>query len=355
MTDSLAETAQPSPGGNGRRPWSREKKDLSVTQRAEEGLRESLELAASSRLAAIELAGAGDVPADPEIAALTAQAQFTPAHLVAGTRRRLGPAFWAATAWIGLVIFAAIFCNVLPLPNPNSPNIGPPNQGPGLHFFFGTDQIGHDIFSQVVYGARVSMIIGAASVAAGLIIGGGLGVVAGFYRGWVDAVVVWITDALLTLPSLILLLVLVAFLGDSLQNVTFAIALLSIPAYARIARAASLALSQREWVLASLALGSKPRRILMHDIIPLVALPIGSYAAIGASIAILAEGGLAFLGFGSPNMLSWGGLIAAGQQQLQTAPQLTFAPMIVFFVTIIALNYVGQRASGSLDLRQAQI
>jgi peptide/nickel transport system permease protein len=147
----------------------------------------------------------------------------------------------------------------------------------------------------------------------------------------------------------------VAFLGQSLFNVILAISLLSIPAYARIARATSLAVSQREFVLAGLSLGARPRRILLHDVLPLVALPIASYAAIGASIAILAEGALAFLGLGPPNSLSWGDMIAAGQQQLTTAPQLTFAPMIVFVITIMALNFMGQKAGAALDPRQARL
>jgi peptide/nickel transport system permease protein len=241
------------------------------------------------------------------------------------------------------------------LVNPNQVLAGPPNQGPSWHHLFGTDLIGHDLFSQVVAGARISMLIGASSVVVGLLIGGGLGIIAGFYRGITDVVVVWVTDVLLTLPGLILLLTLVAFLGQSLGNVILAIDLLSIPAYARIARATSLAVSQRDFVLAAMSLGARPRRILVRDVLPLVALPIASYAAIGASIAILAEGALAFLGLGPPNSLSWGDMIASGQQQLTTAPQLTFAPMIVFVITIMALNFMGQKAGAALDPRQGRL
>ncbi|MFZ0173090.1 MAG: ABC transporter permease subunit, partial [Acidimicrobiales bacterium] len=100
---------------------------------------------------------------------------------------------------------------------------------------------------------------------------------------------------------------------------------------------------------------ARPRRILVRDVLPLVALPIASYAAIGASIAILAEGALAYLGLGPPNSLSWGDMIAAGQQQLTTAPQLTFAPIIVFVVTIMALNFMGQKAGAALDPRQGRL
>jgi len=332
-----------------------------VTSRAEEGLRASLEVAAAARRAADRATAVevlqGTSIADLELEALSRDALSAPAAGPVGLLRRqgLGFGFWLATAWTGLVVFAAVFENLLPLPSPNQVLAGPPNQGPSWRFPFGTDLIGHDIFSQVVAGARVSMLIGASSVIAGLLIGGGIGILAGFYRGAIDVIVVWVTDVLLTLPGLILLLTLVAFLGATLFNVLLAIAVLSIPAYARIARATALAVSQRDFVLAALALGARPRRVLVRDVLPLVALPIASYAAIGASIAILAEGALAYLGLGPANSLSWGDLIAAGQQQLTTAPQLTFAPMIIFVITIMALNYIGQKAGAALDPRQGRL
>jgi len=332
--------------------------DASVTSRAEEGLRASLEAAAGARGAADEAVTAAlqGRATDSQLEALRREALSAPAARIgSGSRKGLGLGFWLATSWMVLVVFAAIFENVLPLPNPNEVLAGPPNQGPSWRFPFGTDLIGHDVFSQVIAGARISMLIGASSVIAGLLIGGGIGILAGFYRGKTDVVVVWVTDVLLTLPGLILLLAFVAFLGQSLFNVILAIALLSIPAYARIARATALAVSQRDFVLAAFSLGARPRRILVHDVLPLVALPIASYAAIGASIAILAEGALAFLGLGPPNALSWGDMIATGQQQLATAPQLTFAPMIVFVITIMALNFMGQKAGAALDPRQGRL
>jgi peptide/nickel transport system permease protein len=355
VPDSSAETQT-----RGRGRWQRSAPDSSVTGRAEEGLKASLEAAAEARAATDDVTAAAlaaTTAADPELEELRREALSAPAAAIAGegSRKGLGFGFWLATSWIGLVVFAAVFDNVLPLANPNKVLAGPPDQSPTWNHLFGTDLIGHDLFSQVVAGARISMLIGASSVVVGLLIGGGLGIVAGFYRGITDVVVVWVTDVLLTLPGLILLLTLVAFLGQSLGNVVLAIDLLSIPAYARIARATSLAVSQRDFVLAALSLGARPRRILFRDVLPLVALPIASYAAIGASIAILAEGALAFLGLGPPNSLSWGDMIASGQQQMTTAPQLTFAPMIVFVVTIMALNFMGQKAGAALDPRQGRL
>lgn len=354
MPDSSTESA---PKG---RPPSRRGTGSPRTPRAEEALEGSLEEAAANATTASEGAegvpeprgGVGTKLAALRLEALSARATYGD---VAGSARKLGLGFWLAVAWIGLVVFAAVFANVLPIVSPNKVLAGPPNEGPSWHHLFGTDLIGHDLFSQVVAGARISMLIGATSVAVGLVVGGGLGVLAGFYRGVVDVVVVWVTDVLLTLPGLILALTFVAFLGQSLENVILAIDLLSIPAYARIARATSFTVSQREFVLTARALGARPRRILFRDVVPLVAIPIASFAAIGASIAILAEGALAFLGLSSPNSLSWGGMIAEGQQQLSTAPQVTFAPMIAFFLTIMALNYIGQKAGTALDPRQARL
>lgn len=350
MRDSSVEVEGPSNGRRGRRKF-----DASVTGRAEEALRSSLEAAAESRTAAMEMgAGQAALEVDPEIAVLTSDALNAPVTPARG-RPKLGFAFWLCVGWLGLVVFGALFANLLPLHSPYKDLAGPPNQAPSVHYFFGTDQLGRDIFSEVVFGSRTTLVIGISSVVAGIGIGGFMGLLAGFYRGAIDVVVVWVTDVLLTLPGLILALTLVAFLGASEGNVILAIDVLSIPAYARIARAATLAVSQRDWVLASMSLGARPRRILFREVLPLVALPIASFSAIGASIAIIAQGALAFLGVAPPNDISWGTLLSVGHNELITAPQLTFTVMAVFFATVVSLNLIGQKASGALDLRSAQI
>lgn len=270
-------------------------------------------------------------------------------------RKKLGPAFWLSVTWLFLVLFAATFANILPIDNPNSIAIYPLNQAPTWQHWFGTDQIGHDIFSQVVYGARASMLIGMCAVFFGILIGGTFGLLAGFYRGLADTMVSWVTDVMLSIPGLILALVIVAFLGEGNTQIIVAITLLSIPAFARLARAASLAIAQSDFVLAAKALGAKPRRTLFRDVLPLVLIPIASYAALAVSIAILVEAALAFLGFASPGSVAWGVLISNGQQELQTAPQLVFAPAIVLFLTILSLNFIGQTATSGFDRREAQI
>jgi peptide/nickel transport system permease protein len=341
----------------------------SPTERAEEALRASVaqaqtlasereERAVSVRAREAAAAAGEDYEEsdDEKLARLRLDALSAPAASTSTQFNfRLGVSFWVAVGWLGLVLFGAIFFRFLHLKNPTLPLQGPFDVGPSWHNWFGTDQLGHDIFSQVVYGARYSMIVAGVSVGVGILVGGGLGLLAGFYRGVTDIVVVWVTDVLLTLPGLILALTIVTFLGESFKNTVLAIAILSIPAYARIARAATLNVSQREFVLAALSLGARPRRILWKEVAPLVALPISSFAALGASIAILAEGALAFLGLTSPTEASWGLMISNGQSEYSIAPQLTFAPMIALFLTLLALNYIGQTLGAALDPRQARI
>lgn len=347
MDGASADTAAPRRSGRGR--YGPE-----VTARAEEALRAAV-LQREEQLAAMGTTPESDALVDPELLIATRETFSAPAAGVAGVRRKRGITFWIALIWIGLVLFAAAFWQWLPIDNPNTAYTADFDQAPTWHHLFGTDQIGHDLFSQVVAGSRESVIIGLSSVLAGVLIGATLGIIAGFYRGFLDVVIVWFTDVLLTLPGLIFALTLIAFLGQSFVNVVFAIDLLSIPIYARIARGASFAISQQEFVLAGLALGARPRRILFREIMPMVALPILSYSALGASTAVLAEAALAFLGLGPANSTGWGDMISAGQQQLQTAPQAVLAPTIVLFVTILALNFLGQRASARLDTRQAAI
>ncbi|MGH9172114.1 MAG: ABC transporter permease [Acidimicrobiales bacterium] len=341
----------------------------SATARAEEAVRASVALAGSltsereakaslQRARAAALAAGDDVDeetADEQLERLRSEAMSAPAAAAKPINLRLGVAFWIAVGWLVLVVFGAIFFRYLHLKSATQPLQGPFDSGPSWHNWLGTDQLGHDIFAQIVYGARYSMIVGAVSVVVGIAIGGGLGLLAGFYRGAIDVAVVWVTDVLLTLPGLILALTIVTFLGESFKNTVLAIAILSIPAYARIARAATFNISQQEFVLAALSLGARPRRILWREVLPLVALPISSFAALGASIAILAEGALAFLGLTSPTEASWGLMISNGQSEYSIAPQLTFAPMAALFLTLLALNYIGQTFGSALDPRQARI
>ncbi len=269
--------------------------------------------------------------------------------------RKYGFGLWLAIAWLILIAFGAILGPMLPLPDPHAQLTGAPFASPSSHHLFGTDLVGHDLFSQVLYGGRVSMIVGATSVVLGLLVGGSLGIIGGYLGGAADAALLWVTDVLLTFPGLVFALALVAFAGPSLGSVLIAIDVLAIPIYARIARATTLTYARQDFVLAAELMGATRTRVMVREIAPNVAVRLLAYAALGASVAILAEGGLAYLGVSVPGSLSWGSMIAQGQSQLQDAPQAAFAPMLAMFLTLLSLTFIGERLGASIDPREANV
>lgn len=274
--------------------------------------------------------------------------------LVAPRTARHDVVFWISIGWLVLMGLVAIFAGLLPLPDPNVPT-GLARAAPSLHHLFGTDTVGYDLLSECLHGARMSMLVGVSSAAAGLLVGGFIGIVSGFARGLTDQVLSWLVDVLLAFPALVFALAVIAFVGASMISVIVAIAVLSIPGYARVARAATLACAQQTYVSAARSMGATRRRIVLRELVPNVAVSLLSYAALGAAIAIIAEGSLAFLGLSAPDVASWGNLILQGQQQLTAAPQAALAPMAMMFLTIVALNFVGEHVGGVLDPREGQL
>jgi peptide/nickel transport system permease protein len=244
-------------------------------------------------------------------------------------------------AWIGLVVVGAVLAGVLPLKDPTAP-LAVPGLGPSLHHPLGTDDLGRDMLARVVYGARVSMTVGFTSIALGLAVGGTLGLIAGYYKGRLGRLIMGAMDVLLSFPALVLALAIVTFLGQSLRNIVIAIGVLAIAPVARVIRASTIAFAAREFVTAARALGATDRRIIVREILPNVALPTLSFALIGVAVAIVAEGGLAFLGLSvRPPTASWGGMINEGRSFLQRSPQMSLIPAGVMFVTVLAFNFAG--------------
>lgn len=270
-------------------------------------------------------------------------------------RRKLGVFFWLSLGWVGAVIFLAIFANVLPLPDPNFPG-SEANLNPSIHHLLGTDSLGRDMFSRVVFAGRVSLTVGFASIAIGLLIGGSMGVIAGYYRGRVDKVLMAIADVMLAFPALVFALAIVTFLGQNLRNVTIAIAVISIPGIARIVRASTLSFAQRDFVMAARTLGAKNSRIILREILPNVAIPIGSFSFIAIALAIVGEGGLAFLGLSVPApTATWGGMINDGRSFLQEQPALSLIPSAVLFTTVLALNFAGDALRSRFDKKDVSV
>ncbi|MFC4060108.1 dipeptide/oligopeptide/nickel ABC transporter permease/ATP-binding protein [Planomonospora corallina] len=267
-------------------------------------------------------------------------------------RRRPGWGLALAAGWLALVLAAALTADLLPLPRYDETLAGPPQSGPGPEHPFGTDALGRDLLSRVVHGARVSLGVGVGAVALGLLIGAPLGVLAGYRRRLTDTLIMGANDIALAFPSLVFALAVVAFTGASLVNVLVVLGLLGVPAWVRLLRGTTMVFAEREFVTAARALGARDRSVLWREVVPNVALPAASYAFIGMAVAIVAEGGLAFLGLSvqAPTP-TWGGLINEGRPVLETAPHVVLFPSLVMFLTVLSANLVGDRLRALTDVR----
>ena len=271
-------------------------------------------------------------------------------------KKGLGPMFWVCLSWVTLIIVLAIFASWIHLPNPKTTGLAKPRLGFSSHHLLGTDELGRDQLSRVIYGGRVSMTVGFASIFFGTLVGGTLGLIAGFYRGKLETFIMGCMDVLLAFPALVLALAIVSFLGQNLRNVVLAISILAIAPIARLIRSATLAVAQREFVLAARTLGAKNFRIITREILPVVILPVTSFALIGVAVAIVAEGALAFLGLSVPAPTpTWGGMITDGRVYLQQDPWIAFVPSIVLFVTVLALNFAGDSIRSLFDVREGAL
>jgi len=271
-------------------------------------------------------------------------------------RRRLGIAFWLAVAWLVLVVALAALAPVLPIADPD--DFGGP-LGAGLlseNHILGTDDGGRDLLARVIWGSRVSLLVGLVSIAFGLLVGGTLGILAGFRRGLFERVTMTVFDVALAFPAVVLALLLLTFLGRELQWVLLVIGVLAVAPIGRLARANTLVWAQREFVTAAWGLGAKGPRIMRRDILPNVAVSMTALALLGTALAIVAEGSLAFLGLSvEGGEVTWGKLIVAGSagNTLRTAPLSAFVPIMAMFLTVLALNFIGDRLRAHLQVREA--
>lgn len=271
-------------------------------------------------------------------------------------RRRLGLLFWFAIGWMVLVFVVAIFADLLPLPSPTDMDMLE-RRGPiSAEHWLGTDGLGRDELSRLIYGARISLIVGLCAPMIGVTIGGALGMLAGYFRGRFESFVVGSMDVLLAFPPLILALAVTAYLGQSIFNLTCILGVLGIPAFMRVARAATLSLARREFVIAAQALGATHSRILLRELLPNVLLPLLAFFLLGVAVTIVVEGSLSFLGLGVPPPISsWGSMIGEGRESLEVAPQLAFIPAIAMFLTVLAFNLIGDTIRALTDPRQGAL
>ncbi|WP_306260124.1 ABC transporter permease [Pararhizobium sp. IMCC21322] len=264
-------------------------------------------------------------------------------------------------SWVGMVLFA-ILCAVAFLAPFIAP-YGPIDQSvmnrmrpPSAEYLFGTDAFGRDQFSRALYGARISLTVGVVSVLLGMSIGGLLGVLAGYFGKRIDAVVMRTMDVLLSFPTLITGIVIVALLGPSLTNVIVAITVTLIPKFARIARAPTLAVKERAYIEACRAMGFSHTRIILFHIVPNILTEILVMASLWTANAIMIEAGFAFLGLGvRPPTPTWGGMIREGFEHIFQAPWMSIFPGLCILLAVLSLNLIGDGLRDALDPRLKQV
>jgi peptide/nickel transport system permease protein len=221
-------------------------------------------------------------------------------------------------------------------------------------FPLGSDAMGRDVLAGVIHGAWVSLLIGLTATAASVGIGTTIGAFAGYFRGWVDDVLMRVTEVFQTIPNFIFVIVLVAIFKPSIRTIVFAIAIVSWPPIARLVRAEFLTLRQREFVQACIVLGMSESRIIWRQVLPNCLAPVIVLGSIMVATAILVEAGLAFLGLGDPNVMSWGKMIGDGRGSLRTAWYLSAIPGIAILLTVLSLNLVGEGLNDALNPRLDQ-
>ena len=278
----------------------------------------------------------------------------------ASSKRRLGMGFWLAVFWLFIVFFAAIFAPWLPFKDPDDNYIvrgQRPPYAPSATHLFGTDQDARDLLSRTVFGARVSLTVGLVAIGMGMLFGGFMGIMAGYFRGWWDRVISFVFIIFLSFPALVLAILITALLERSLRTISITLGILSIAPVGRIARATTISFADREFVLAARTLGAKNGRIIIRELLPNVLIPMSALALLGMAVAVVAEGGLAFLGLSVEKGPTWGKVIltGAGSRDLQTAPWIAIIPIIVLFLTVLALNFAGDRIRAYFDVRETAL
>jgi ABC-type dipeptide/oligopeptide/nickel transport system permease subunit len=253
---------------------------------------------------------------------------------------------------LGLVVLCAIFAPVISPYDPLKQDYLAIAQAPSSAHWLGTDDLGRDVLSRIIYGSRVSLQVGAISVAIAVVFGAVLGLLSGYMGGVVDEVIMRFVDAVQAFPGLILALGLTAALGPSIRNVMIAIGFISSPTIARLARAQTLSIRESEYVSAARVSGASASRIISRHIWPNATSPIIVQATLLVATAIVTEASLSFLGVGvQPPTPSWGSMLRTGSQYLEVAPWLAFAPGVAIFLTVLSFNFIGDGLRQVLDPR----
>ncbi len=276
---------------------------------------------------------------------------------LAAARPPLGPLFWISVGWLGLNVLGAVLANVLPLVNPLAQDYNFINAGPSLHHWLGTDDLGRDILSRIVFGSRVSLLVGSGSMVIGFGVGMPLGMLAAYRRGRFDAVVTAVMYVLLAFPAIIAVIAVLSFWTPrTLLKIIIVIGAASIPLVYRVIRSATLSIATREFVTVAQVQGARDGRIIWRELLPNVAPIAVSFLLVGVATVVTLEGALAFLGLSvNPPTPSWGNMINESRTILSQNPWLAIFPSIALGLFLLSLNYIGDRLRAHFDVTEVKL
>jgi peptide/nickel transport system permease protein len=249
-------------------------------------------------------------------------------------------------------LFSALFAPWLAPYDPIKQELVRRRETPSAEHLLGMDDVGRDVLSRIIFGARTSLQVGMGSVSFAILIGALLGAISGYLGGWFDNVVMRLMDILMAFPSLLLAIAIVSILGPGLMNMLYAIAIVSIPMYARIVRASVLSVKEQDYILAARAIGVPSSRMLFRNVLPNCLTPLIVAATLGIATAILDAAGMSFLGLGArPPTPEWGAMLGSGRGSVFTAPHIVFFPGIAIMLLVLGFNLLGDGLRDALDPR----
>ena len=265
--------------------------------------------------------------------------------------RRRGAMFGAAVVLVFVVL--AVFAAWIAPDDPIATSWGAIRKAPSAEHWFGTDEIGRDVLSRVVWGTQASLLAGLVSVSISLLLGVPIGLAAGFLGGWIDALISRIVDAFLACPFLILAIALAAFLGPSLSNAMIAIGISATPIFVRLTRAQVINVKVEDYIEAARAVGNPPWRIALRHVLPNITAPLIVQSTLAIAGAVIAEAGLSFLGLGQqPPAPSWGSMLNTAKNYVDNAPWMAVWPGLAIFLLVLAFNLLGDGLRDALDPKQ---